>query len=78
MANRLDTDQMSHSAVRDLGLYCLPRPVCPNTSGYYYTLFVCPNIKGNMKTPKSFNCEKYTLCVIISKEKIYAEPDISP
>ena len=28
-------DQMPHSAASDLGLHCLQRPVCPNSSGYY-------------------------------------------
>ena len=29
--NRVDPDQMPHSAASDLGLHCLLRPVCPNT-----------------------------------------------
>ena len=35
MANRVDPDQMQHSAASDLGLHCLQRPICPNTKGYY-------------------------------------------
>ena len=35
MVNSVDSDQMSHSAVPDLGLHCLLRPICLNTSGYY-------------------------------------------
>ena len=31
MANSVDLDQMPHSAVSDLGLYCLQRSICPNT-----------------------------------------------
>ena len=31
MANSADPDQMQHSAVSDLGLYCLHMPVYPNT-----------------------------------------------
>ena len=30
MANSVDPDQMRHSAVSDLGLHCLQRPICPN------------------------------------------------
>ena len=35
MTNSADPDQMPHFAASDLGLHCLLRPVCPNTSGYY-------------------------------------------
>ena len=38
MAKSVDPDLMSHSAGSDLGLQCLLRPVCPNTSGYYGNL----------------------------------------
>ena len=31
MANSVDPDQMPHSAVSDLGLHYLQRPVGPNT-----------------------------------------------
>ena len=31
IANSVDPDQMLHSAVSDLGLLCLQRPICPNT-----------------------------------------------
>ena len=34
MANSVDPDQMLHSAASDLGLHCLQRCICPNTSGY--------------------------------------------
>ena len=30
-ANSVDLDQTPRSAASDLGLHCLPRPVCPNT-----------------------------------------------
>ena len=30
MANSVDSDQTPHSAVSDLGLDCLQRPICPN------------------------------------------------
>ena len=33
MTNSVDPDQMPHSTVSDLGLYCLS--VCLNTKGYY-------------------------------------------
>ena len=32
MTNSVDPDQMPHSAASDLGLHCLQRPICPNTS----------------------------------------------
>ena len=36
MANSVDPDEMPPSAtVSHLGLYCLLRPVCPNTYGEY-------------------------------------------
>ena len=35
MANSIDSDQMLQNAASDLDLYCLQRPVCPNTLGYY-------------------------------------------
>ena len=31
VANGVDPDRMLHSLASDLGLYCLLRPVCPNT-----------------------------------------------
>ena len=41
MTNSVDPDQMPHSAVSDLGLHCLQRPICPNTYGYYGTYNMC-------------------------------------
>ena len=35
-ANSVDPDETPHSAVSHLGLYCLLRPVCPNTYGKVY------------------------------------------
>ena len=35
MANSVDPDEMPRSAASHLGLYCLLRPVCPNTYGKY-------------------------------------------
>ena len=35
MANSVDPDETPHSAASHLGLYCLLRPVCPNTYGKY-------------------------------------------
>ena len=35
MTNRVDPDQMPHSAASDLGLHCLQRPICPNTQGNF-------------------------------------------
>ena len=37
MANSVDPDETPHSAASHLGLYCLLRPVCPNTYGKYGT-----------------------------------------
>ena len=34
LVNSVDPDQTLHSAVSDIGLHCLLRLVCPNTSGY--------------------------------------------
>ena len=39
MANSVDPDQMPQSAASDVGLHRLQRPICPNTEGYYGTLF---------------------------------------
>ena len=33
MANKVDSDQILHLAVSDLGLQCLLRLVCPDTKG---------------------------------------------
>ena len=38
----MDPDQTLHSVASDLGLHCLQRPVCHNTSGYYGTPFILP------------------------------------
>ena len=35
MANSVDPDETSRSAASHLGLYCLLKPVCPNTYGKY-------------------------------------------
>ena len=35
VANSIDPDETPHSAASHLGLYCLLRPVCPNTYGKY-------------------------------------------
>ena len=35
MANSVDPDETPRSAASHLGLYCLLRPVCPNTYGKY-------------------------------------------
>ena len=35
MANSVDPDETLRSAASHLGLYCLLRPVCPNTYGKY-------------------------------------------
>ena len=35
VANNVDPDQTPHYAASDLGLHCLPRPVCPNAYGKY-------------------------------------------
>ena len=37
MANSVDPDETPRSAASHLGLYCLLRPVCPNTYGKYGT-----------------------------------------
>ena len=49
MANSADPDEMPHSVASHLGLYCLLRPVCPNTYGKY----------GMSKLPCSGNSSKY-------------------
>ena len=41
MANSVDPDQMPHFVASDLGLHCLPRPICPNTLSECGSLFVC-------------------------------------
>ena len=52
VANSLNPDQMQNSAMSDLGLHCLIRPVCLNTKStvsmvihysckYYYTIHEC-------------------------------------
>ena len=42
VANSVDPDETPRSAASHLGLYCLLRPVCPNTYGKYGR---CPNIQ---------------------------------
>ena len=37
MANSVDPDQMPKNVAFDLGLHCLLRTVCPNTTDYYGT-----------------------------------------
>ena len=37
---QLDPDETPRSAASHLGLYCLLRPVCPNTYGKYSTFFL--------------------------------------
>ena len=44
MANSVDPDQMQHSVASHLGLYCLQRPISPNTHGYYGTQQMTENI----------------------------------
>ena len=39
VANSVDPDETPRSAASHLGLYCLVRPVCPNTYGKYGKLF---------------------------------------
>ena len=45
MANSVDTDETPHSAASHLGLYCLLRPVCPNTYGKYGNVYYHGDIK---------------------------------
>ena len=45
LANSVDPDQMPHSVASDLGLHCLPKPICPSIWGYIGTI--------NAKTMKS-------------------------
>ena len=40
VANSVDPDETPRSAASHLGLYCLLRPVCPNTYGKYDTIFL--------------------------------------
>ena len=35
IANSEDSDQTAPQGQSDLGLHCLPRPVCPKTFGHY-------------------------------------------
>ena len=35
IANSVDPNQTAPSGQCDLGLHCLPRPVCPNTLDHY-------------------------------------------
>ena len=49
MANSVDPDETPRSAASHLGLYCLLKPVCPNTYGkygsdIYFFLFLHENI----------------------------------
>ena len=41
MANSVDPDQIPYSAVSDLGLHRLLRPVCPNSLGKYGNYCQC-------------------------------------
>ena len=45
VANSVDPDETPRSAASHLGLYCLLRPVCPNTYGKYGTYDIVPHWK---------------------------------
>ena len=45
VANSVDPDETPRSAVSHLGLYCLLRPVCPNTYGKYGMLLTPDSIE---------------------------------
>ena len=53
VANNVDPDQMSRSAVPDLGLYCLLRSVSLNTQSKYGNL-----IKSSPPPPRPHNPKK--------------------
>ena len=57
MANSVGPDETPRSAASHLGLYCLLRPVCPNTYGKYGIRkkfeFIKETLSGNINTGKS-------------------------
>ena len=52
MANSVDPDQTAQS---DLGLHCLPRPVCPKTKDHFCTDFLS-NINKHKANTLLFLC----------------------
>ena len=56
VANSVDPDETPHSAASHLGLYCLLRPVCPNTYGKYGKY---SNRKKQMVSDKTWLIIKY-------------------
>ena len=65
IANSVDPDQTPHSAASDLGLYCLQRPICPNTLGYY----VCVIVVNSHQTDAAY-------CNIKSKLTLFAQASL--
>ena len=59
MANSVDPDETPRSAASHLGLYCLLRPVCPNTYGKYGTFFLVFPIKQDPVFWGKKNKKKY-------------------
>ena len=66
MANSVDADKTPRSVASDVGLYCLPMPVCPNSKDYYsisrsvlifdqycLPMPVCPNSKDYYSISRS-------------------------
>ena len=58
MANSVDPDQTPQSAASDLGLHCLQRPICSNTSGCYG---ICYSYRVATHYGKQENGEKNSL-----------------
>ena len=54
MANSVDPDETPCSAASHLGLYCLLRPVCPNTYGKYGNI----HLVDRSIASKCYNFEK--------------------
>ena len=46
MSNDVDPDQMPYLVLSDLGIHSLLMPVCPNTEGYYGSLYTCRCLHG--------------------------------
>ena len=73
MANNADPDQETLSAASDLGLHCLPRPICHSVWGYY---LMCRNHQFSLTSfiPESKTSEKTIVYLFEHKRKLAPIP----
>ena len=68
MANSVDPDETPHSAASHLGLYCLLRPVCPNTYSKYGMCFCWEIWKNNISGCGSISVSTMEYVLLRSNE----------